>query len=50
MPSEKKQKPEVEVQLVVALRELYCNLLERQHDLDPESREILYKNLWDLYE
>lgn len=36
-------------ELLDLLQTIYSNLLENQVDLDPEAKQILYKNLWDLY-
>lgn len=36
-------------QLTVALQGVYENLLTNQKELDIETKQLIYQNLWDLY-
>ena len=38
------------VDLFLTFNDIYDELLANAIDLDPESKDILYSNLWDLYE
>lgn len=39
-----------EYKLFQAINSVYDDLLENQKELDAEAKNILYDNLWDLYE
>lgn len=39
----------IDHQLFVALQDLYSSLVSTQQDLEPDTRKLLYSNLWALY-
>jgi len=39
-----------EYKLFQAINDIYDDLLSNQQELDKEAKEILYDNLWDLYD
>lgn len=36
--------------ILLQLKKIRDKLIKEQKELDPEIKELLYSNLWDLYE